>query len=308
MNIQQLRYICEVARTGLNVSKAAQALHTSQPGISTQIRQLEEELGFAIFLRKQNRLAGITPEGAAVIAHAQRSLKEVAAIREIGRHRSQSQSGTLVVAASHTQARFILPRVLQQFVQRYPDVEVTVCQGGGRQTAEILNAAEADVGILSSMSGITDELQAIPCHTYQRVLLVPPGHPLLAAGQPTLADIAQYPMVLYEPSKTGAEVIEALRARELDMPAILRAPNADVVKAYVEHGLGIAILPSITFDAARDPGLRAIDMSHVFPDNATYVVLHRKNYLREYGYHFIEMLEPRLTRDVVERAMAPPAR
>ncbi|QHE84199.1 LysR substrate-binding domain-containing protein [Hydrogenophaga sp. BPS33] len=303
MNIQQLRYVCEVAQMDLNVSKAAQALHTSQPGISTQIRQLEEELGFAIFTRQRNRFTGITSEGAAVIEHARRSLKEIAEIKEIGRHRSQDHSGSLVIAASHTQARFTLPRVLQAFIRKYPNVRITVSQGGGRQTIETLNAANADIGILSSMGKLTAELQAIACHTYKRILLVPPGHPLLTIDQPSLADIAQYQMVLYEPSKTGTDVVNALRAKGLDMPSFLRAPNADVVKAYVEHGLGVSILPAIVFDPARDPGLRAIPVSHLFADNATYVVLHRKNYLRDYAYDFIEMLEPHLTRQVVESAM-----
>lgn len=304
MNIQQLRYVCEVARLGLNVSRAAQALHTSQPGISAQIRQLEEELGFAVFLRKQNRLTGLTPEGAAVVEHAQRALSAIGEIRDIGRHHLQDTSGNLVIAASHTQARFVLPPVLQRFLARYPQVQVTVQQGGGRQTSESMLAASADIGILSSLVGLREELRAIACSTYRHILLVPAEHPLLKLRQPSLAEIGQYPMVLYQPSKTGQSVIDAFDSQRIALPRLVRGSNADVVKSYVEHGLGVAVLPEICFDPARDEALRAIDVSHLFLENTAYLVLHRNHYLRGYVYDFIEMLAPHLTRQVVQNAVS----
>jgi LysR family cys regulon transcriptional activator len=304
VNIQQLRYVCEVARLGLNVSRAALALHTSQPGVSSQIRQLEEELGFAIFLRKQNRLVGLTPEGSAAVEHAQRALAAIGEIRDIGRHHQQDTSGSLVIAASHTQARFVLPPVLQRLLARYPQVQVTVQQGGGRQTSESLLSASADIGILSSLAGLREELRAIACNTYRHILLVPAGHPLLKLRQPALTDIVQHPMVLYQPSKTGQAVIDSFESQRIPLPRIVRGSNADVVKSFVEHGLGVAVLPDICFDPERDQALRAIDVSHLFLENTVYLVLHRNHYLRGYGYDFIEMLAPHLTRQVVQNALA----
>jgi DNA-binding transcriptional LysR family regulator len=300
MNIQQLRYICEAVRCDLKVSKVAEVLHTSQPSVSTQIRLLEEELGLGIFTRQRNRLTSVTPVGEEIIERAQRALLELNEIRELARAHSADESGTLVIAASHTQARFRLPAILRRFVDRYPKVHVMIRPESGRQINDILRAGKADLGVLSSSKELHGDLFGMPFQTYRRVLLVCRKHPLLKKPRPSFKDIASYPIVLYEPSQSGSMVLATLEKLGTQAPSVLKGTNADVVKAYVEQGLGVSVLPELVFDAKRDPGLRAINVDHLFPVSTTFVVLNRKHYLRAYAYAFIEILAPELTRQVVQ--------
>ncbi|OZI60790.1 LysR substrate-binding domain-containing protein [Bordetella genomosp. 11] len=303
MNIQQLRYICEVSRHALKVSKAAEVLHTSQPNISTQIKLLEDELGMTIFQRQRRRLVGITPDGQKVIERAQRILSEVNEIKAIGGEQQLENSGTLVIAASHTQARFRLPAVLQRFREGYPDVHISIRPESGKAIQDALVAGSADIGILSQCKDGDTELVYIPFQTYQRILLVNQGHPLLRKKKVSLQDIIQHPIVLYEPSQTAETLMRTLSQVPPPGPALLKATNADVVKAYVEHGLGVAVVPDLVFDPARDLTLKAISVSHLFPASTTYVAVSRKHHLRRYAYSFIETLAPQVTRTVVERAL-----
>ncbi|GAA4326252.1 HTH-type transcriptional regulator CysB [Pigmentiphaga soli] len=308
MNIQQLRYICELSRHALKISKVAEVLHTSQPNISTQLRLLEEELNLTIFQRQRRRLTAITPDGQRVIERAQRILVELNEIKAIGSEHLQEKSGTLVIAASHTQARFRLPAVLRRFREHYPDVHISIRPESGRAIRDALIASAADIGILSQAHDSDMDLAYIPFQSYRRLLLVCADHPLLAKRKIAFRDIIRYPVVLYEPSQTAEAITRLLAQLPPPGPSILRAANADIVKAYVEHGLGVSVLPNIVFDPERDTGLRAIAVDHIFPASTTFLALNRKHHLRRYAYSFIETLAPNVTREVVEKAMAAPRR
>ncbi|GAA4322817.1 CysB family HTH-type transcriptional regulator [Pigmentiphaga soli] len=300
MNIQQLRFIAELAHQDLHVSKVADMLHVSQPSVSTQVRLLEEELELTIFSRKRNRLAAVTPVGNEIIRRARRVLLELDEIRQMARAHSSDDRGTLTIAASHAQARFRLPRVLRQFVDRYPQVRVTIRPENGPNILDALREGEADIGVLSSAGDPGGDLISIPFHAYRRILLTEPGHPLLDVSRPTLDDISRYPLVMYESAQAGSEAFRILTELSARAPSVLQGTNADVVKAYVEQGLGVTILPELVFDPERDAGLRAVDASHLVPPSTTYAVLNRKHYLRGYSYAFLEILSPSITRKTVE--------
>jgi len=303
VNIKQLRIVCEVVRRGLNVSRAATALHASQPGVSMQIQRLEAELGLEIFVRRNNRLAEITPDGRAVIERAERALLEIDGIRDIGREHSKDESGSLVVAASHGQARHALPAAIRSFEQRFPKVQVRIEHGTRRQIVQQLMSGTAHIGLMSDVDDLADRLALLECARSRRIVLVPARHPLLKRGAPTLAMLAEYPNVLYEPAYPSGYVAGVFDAHGVALDKVLLAANSDVMKAYVEQGLGISVLPAFVFDARRDTRLRAIDVSHLFRPSVTHVLLHRKQFLRGYAYAFIETLAPELTRAAVERAM-----
>ena len=303
MNIQQLRCICEVVRQDMNVSRAATHLHSSQPAVSTQIHRLEAELGFEIFVRRRNRLTGLTAEGKAILERAKRALLEIEGIQEIKREHQRDDSGTLVVAASHGQSRNILPGAMKRFRRRFPKVAVAVRHGTRKEIADMLLGGEAHVGLTSDVAQLGERLLLLPCHRYRRIVLVPRNHPLLKHERPSLAALAEYPFVLYEPSGSAGPVASTFAERDIELRQVLFAPNSDVMKAYVEQGLGITALAEFMFDERRDKGLRAIDASHLFPPSVTYVLLVRNQYLRSYTYALLEEISPRLTRAVVEEAI-----
>jgi len=303
MNIQQLRCVCEVVRHDMNVSRAAASLHSSQPAVSTQIHRLEAELGFDIFVRRRNRLTGLTPNGKAILDRAKRALLEIEAIHEIRREHLRDDTGTLVVAASHGQSRNVLPAAMKRFSRRFPKVEVAVRHGTRKQIADMLLGGDAHVGLTSDVAQLGERLLLLPCHRYRRIILVPQKHPLLKQAPPTLGALAEYPFVLYEPTGSAGPVANTFAERGIELRQILFAPNSDVMKAYVEQGLGITALAEFMFDERRDKGLRAIDASHLFPPSVTYVLLVRKQYLRSHTYALLEEISPRLTRAVVEEAI-----
>lgn len=304
MNIKQLRCIVEVTRQGLSISKAAGALHASQPGVSTLIQRLEKELGFEIFVRRNHRLIDLTHDGRAVIERAQRALLEIDAIRDLGRASSKAEIGALVVAASHAQARFTLPVVMRRFIRAYPKVRLTVTQCNRKQIADMLTSGEADIGIMSNIEALAGKLVLLPCRVTPRILLVRRGHPLLKRARPTLADIAKDTLVVDESSYTTDYVLGVFRKQGLDPPKVMKATNADVMKAYVEQGLGVSVLPKMVFNVRRDKGVQAINVDHLFEPSRTYVLLHRQRVLRPYAFAFIEMLAPQLDRGAVQKALA----
>jgi DNA-binding transcriptional LysR family regulator len=303
MNIKQLRCVCEVARHQLNVSRAASALHTSQPGVSMQIRRLEAELGLEIFVRRNGRLIEVTSDGQAVIERSARALLEIDGIREIGREHMKDASGSLVVAASHGQARHTLPPVMRRFTQAYPKVRLVIKHGTRQQVADMLIGGEAQLGVMSDVEDLADRLVLIECRRYKRLIVVPPRHPLLKRSALTLAMLAEYPLVIYEPAYPSGSIAGMFGAHGVPLRKVLRAPNSDVMKAYVAEGLGITVLPAFVFNAGEDRRLRAIDASHLFRPSITYVLLHRRQYLRSYAYSLLEMLSRNLTRAVVDRAI-----
>lgn len=304
MKLQQLRYACEVARRGLNVSAAAEALHTSQPGISKQIKSLEDELGVQIFVRHGKRIAAVTEPGKAVLAIAERILAEAANMKRAGEEFANEKLGTLTVATTHTQARYALPRAVAAFKKRYPKVRLVLHQGNPTQICEMVLAGEADLAIATESIAEYPELVSLPCYQWNRCVVVPPEHPLLKVKPLTLEAIAQYPVVTYDFAFAGrSQINKAFEKRGLAPNVVLTALDSDVIKTYVELGLGIGILASMGFDAKRDRGLHALDASHLFESSTTRLGIKRGAWLRRYAYDFIELFAPSLSRDLVEKTV-----
>ncbi|HYG54876.1 MAG TPA: HTH-type transcriptional regulator CysB [Burkholderiales bacterium] len=304
MKLQQLRYLTEVARRGLNVSEAAEALHTSQPGVSKQIRALEDELGVQVFARHGKRLVSVTEPGKAVIAIAERILAEAQNLKRAGDEFANEKLGRLIVAATHTQARYALPRAVAVFKRRYPSVELHIHQGNPTQICEQVLAGEADMAVATEMIDTYPELVSLPVYQWNRCVVVPPQHPLLKAGALTLEKLAEYPIVTYDFAFANRSLVQkAFESRGLAPNVVLSAQDADVIKTYVELGLGVGILAKMAFDPKRDRTLRAIDASHLFESSTTRLGVKRGAYLRRYAYEFIEMFAPHLPRAVVERTV-----
>lgn len=304
MNLQQLRYLREIERQGLNISGAADALYTSQPGVSKQIKLLEEELGIDIFVRSGKRIVAITEPGKAILGIARRILQETDNLKQVGQEFQEQESGHLTIATTHTQARYALPPVVKQFIKRYPKVTLGLHQGNPTQIAEQVLDGEADVAIATESLSLYDELITLPCYEWHHCVVVPPRHPLLEEKRLTLAKIAQYPIITYDFAFSGRGKIDEAFARAGIEPNIaLTAIDADVIKTYVELGLGIGILAEIAFIPERDRHLRSIAAKHLFGANTTRLAIRKNEYLRGYTYDFIQLFAPHLTRDVVAKAM-----
>lgn len=304
MNLQQLRYIAEVARRNLNVSEAARALHTSQSGVSRQIGLLEEELGVDVFVRQGKRLVAVTRPGEEIVAIALRMLRDLGALRQVGDEYASGELGRLSIATTHTQARYVLPRVLSEFLRVHPGVQIELHQGNPTQCCEFVLAGAADLVIATEAIDGHDMLVSLPCYQWNRCLIVPPGHPLLEVKPLTLEAIAEWPLVTYDFSFTGgSRVNQTFAERGLKPRVALSAIDADIIKTYVALGLGVGIVAQMAFDPEQDRGLRAVDCAHLFDPSTTRIGLHRNAWLRGYTYAFIEAFASSLTRDVVERAL-----
>jgi LysR family cys regulon transcriptional activator len=304
MTLRQLRYLVEVVRRKLSVSAAAEALYTSQPGVSRQIKALEDELGIEIFVRHGKRLTALTEPGRAVLAIAERVLAEAANLKRAGEDYAQQKLGTLTIATTHTQARYALPRTVALFKRRYPKVDLVIHQGNPTQICEQVAAGEADFCIATEAIAQYPELVSLPCYQWNRCVVVKPGHPLLRAKPLTLEAIARYPIVTYDFAFAGRSVVNrAFEARGLSPHVVLTALDSDVIKTYVELGLGVGILAKMAFDPRRDRPLRALDAAHLFPSSTTRLGIRRRAYLRRYAYDFIEMFAPHLSRELVERTV-----
>lgn len=304
MKLQQLRYAVEVARRGLNVSIAAEALHTSQPGVSKQIRLLEEELGVEIFMRHGKRVVGVTDPGRAVLSIAERIINEAANLKRAGEEYANEATGNFRIATTHTQARYVLPRAVAAFKQKYPGVKLSIHQGNPTQICEEVLAGEADIAIATEAIAEYQELVSLPCYQWNRCVVVPPQHPLLDAKPLTLEAITRYPVITYDFAFAGRSLVnKAFESRGLKPDIVLSALDADVIKTYVELGLGIGIMAKMAFDPVRDRTLRAIDASHLFESSTTRLGIRRGAYLRGFAYEFIELFAPHLDRKPVERAV-----
>jgi LysR family cys regulon transcriptional activator len=306
MNFQQLRSVRETVRCGFNLTEVAAVLHTSQPGISRQIRELEDELGIEIFVRAGKRLTGLTPPGEAVLTIVERLLLDADNLRRAGAEFSAQTSGRLSIAATHSQARYALPAVVRDFRQLYPQVTLNLHQGSPKQVAEMLLSGEADIGVATEALAHYEQLVALPCYRWTHSVVVPPGHELLNhGGELTLKQLSRHPIITYDAGYTGRTHIDEAFAREgLTPSVVLTAMDADVIKTYVELGMGVGIVASIAFDAERDRSLRALDARALFEVNLTRLAIRRGAWLRGYVYSFIEAFAPSLTRSVVERALA----
>jgi LysR family transcriptional regulator, cys regulon transcriptional activator len=304
MKLQQLRYICEVARQNLNLSTAANALYTSQPGISRQIRSLEEELGVDIFVRHGKRVVAVTEPGKAILDIAQRMLKDMENLKQVGEEYTEEDHGHLSIATTHTQARYALPHVIQRFTQRYPGVRLSLRQGSPTQISEYVVSGEADMAIATEAIEHYDKLVTLPCYEWNRCVLVPPGHPLLKLKKLSIEAIASFPIITYDFAFTGrTKINQAFSDKGLKPNVVLTAIDSDVIKTYVELGLGVGIVAMMAFDPKRDTHVKAIDASHLFEPSTTRIGIRRNSYLRGYTYDFIEMFAPHLTRKVVDGAM-----
>lgn len=306
MNFQQLRSVRETVRRGFNLTEVAGMLHTSQPGVSRQIRELEEELGVDIFVRAGKRLTGLTAPGETLLPIVERMLLESDNLRRVGQDFAASTQGKLSVAATHSQARYALPHVVRDFRQQYPQVSLHLHQGSPRQVAEMLRSGEADIGVATEALAGYDDLVTLPCYRWTHSIVVPPEHPLLGLSEPvTLAQLAEYPIVTYELGYTGRAHIDDAFAREgLSPDIVLTAMDADVIKTYVELGMGVGVIASIAVDPDRDRHLRSLDARHLFEVNLTRLGLRRGVWLRGYAYDFIEAFVPTLHREAVQAALA----
>ncbi len=307
MNFQQLRSVREAVRCGFNLTEVSKVLHTSQPGVSRQIRELEEELGVDLFVRAGKRLTELTEVGTLIVPIVERMLNDAENLRRAGEEFTQQANGRLSIAATHSQARYALPGAVRDFRERYPQVTLNLHQGSPKQVAEMLISGEADIGIATEALTQYDTLVTLPCYRWTHSAIVPPGHPLLD-GQPlTLQRLAQFPIITYGAGYTGRlHIDEAFERAGITFNLVLTAMDADVIKTYVELGLGVGIVASIAFDEDRDRNLRAIDARALFAVNLTKLAVRRGSFLRGYMYDFIETFASPLKRDVVEQAMALP--
>ena len=304
MNFQQLRSVREAVRCRFNLTEVAEALHTSQPGVSRQIRELEEELGFELFVRAGKRLTGLTEPGQQVLPTIDRILLESHNLRKAGAEFVAQDSGVLAIAATHSQARYALPVAVQEFRQLFPKVSLHLHQGSPDQVAEMLLSGEADVGIATEALAGYDELIALPCYRWTHSVIVPPGHPLLDAPL-SLQALTRYPLITYDNGFTGrTKINDAFKKEGLAPDIILSAMDADVIKTYVELGMGVGIVASIAFEAERDLTLRAVDAGELFGINLTKLAVRRGSYMRSYVYAFIEAFAPALSRDAIIKALA----
>ena len=304
MKLHQLRYIWEVAKQGLNVSQAAAHLYSSQPGISKQIRLLEEELGLQIFTRRGKHLVEITPAGLEILETSGEILQQIEKIQSLAQEHSDSHRGNLSLATTHTQYRYVLPPIIRCFIDKYPDVALHMHQGTPTQISAAAVSAEADFAIATEALELYTDLHMLPCYRWNRSILVPKGHPLIEESEISLYKIASYPIITYTFGFTGrSKLDEAFDAQGLKPRVVLTAADADVIKTYVRLGLGIGIVASMAFDAEIDKDLVVLDASGLFEPSTTKIGFRRNSYFRGYMYDFIEMFAPHLNRDLVRRSL-----
>ncbi|MFZ5699102.1 MAG: HTH-type transcriptional regulator CysB [Pseudomonadota bacterium] len=302
MKLQQLRYIWEVARHDLNVSATAQSLYTSQPGISKQIRLLEDELGVEIFNRSGKHLTRVTPAGEAILRIAGDILRKVDAIKQISQEFSDDRRGSLSIATTHTQARYALPSVVDGFMRRYPDVSLHMQQGTPMQIAEMASDGTVDFAIATEALELFGNLVMLPCYRWNRCVVVPREHPLAQVAKLTLEDIAKYPIVTYVFGFTGrSKLDEAFSHKGLTPRVVFTAADADVIKTYVRLGLGVGIVAHMAV-SADDKDLVALDASHLFEPSTTRIGFRRGTFLRGFMYEFIREFAPHLTRERIDAA------
>lgn len=304
MNLHQLRFVREAVRQNFNLTEAAKALFTSQPGVSKAIIELEEELGIDIFTRHGKRIRGLTEPGRAVLKSVELIMQEIEGLKQIGREFAAQDSGSLTIATTHTQARYSLPSVVQAFMIRYPKVRLSLLQGNPKQVAEMVQRDQADLAIATeSIAGI-DGLITLPCYQWEHLVVVPLDHPLLKLKVVSLEEIASYPLITYDSAFAGRNKIDhAFALRQIKPDILLEAIDADVIKTYVELGMGVGIIAGMAFDAERDRNLRAIPVGNLFGMNVSRIALKQGAYLRSYVYTFIELLAPTLNRKLIDQVL-----
>ncbi|MGC3874245.1 HTH-type transcriptional regulator CysB [Halomonas sp. GXIMD04776] len=305
MKLQQLRYIWEVSRHNLNVSATAQSLFTSQPGISKQIRLLEDELGLEIFARSGKHLTRVTPAGQSIVDLAGEVLRTVDIIKQVAQEHSNERCGNLSISTTHTQARYALPPLISEFTRKYPDVALHMQQGTPKQIAQMVSEGLADFAICTEALELFNDLILLPCYRWNRCVLVPKGHPLTQVEELTLDGLAEYPLVTYVFGFTGrSQLDDAFRNKGLKPNVVLTAADADVIKTYVRLGLGVGIVAHMAVDAEADSDLVPLDASHLFESSTTKIGIRRGTFMRGYMYDFVQRFAPHLDRDTVDAALS----
>jgi LysR family transcriptional regulator, cys regulon transcriptional activator len=304
MNFQQLRSIREATRCGFNLTEVANALFTSQPGVSRQIRELEEELGVDIFERNGKRLTGLTDPGKEILKIVDRLLLEAENLQQASQEYSGKKSGTLTVATTHTQARYVLPKVVREFRTAFPEVRIALQQSSPEHIAEWVLSGKADIGIATEGLSQFEDLISFPCYTWNHMIVVPEGHPLLKHTLVSLKELAAYPLITYDVGFTGrSHIDDAFKKAGVTTDIVLTAMDSDVIQQYATLGLGVGIVASMAIESQRSNGLQAIDASHLFSPNVTRLAVRRGAYLRSYTYDFILQFAPDLKRADIQEAL-----
>lgn len=303
MNLRQLRALCEIVENDFKISNAAKALYTSQPSVSRHISSLEEEVGATLFRRTDKRIIGLTDAGVDILDAARRMLREAENIRKIGQDHSDESHGELTIAASHTTARYFLPAIVTAFMAKHPNVRLVIRQSDPTQVARLVNIGEVDLSLSPAGAELFPEVVMVPCHEHGRIILVPTGHPLLRIRKPTLAQIAKFPLITYSREFPAyAQIMRVFDKAKLAPNVVLTASDIDVMKTYVECGLGIAIVASFAYDSVKDVRLRAVSVDHLIASATVYICLRRGGHIRSYVYDFIELVSSTLTRKVIAQA------
>lgn len=305
MNLHQFRFVREAVRQNFNLTEAAKALFTSQPGVSKAIIELEEELGIDIFTRHGKRIRGLTEPGKQVLKSVETILQEIEGLKRIGKEFASQDAGSFTIATTHTQARYSLPTVVQAFSQKFPKVRLSLLQGNPKQVAEMVLNDQADLAIATEAIAEVDGLVSLPCFQWEHMLVVPHAHPLAQSKTLTLEELATFPLVTYDAAFAGRNKIDlAFQRRGLKPDVVLEAIDADVIKTYVELGMGVGIIAGLAYNALRDTGLKALPAGQLFGTNLSRVALKEGAYLRGYVFTFIELMAPNLTRKLVEQVLA----
>ena len=294
MTLKQLKYFVSIVDNGLNITSAAERLYTSQPGISKQLKQLEAELGVQLFTRKGKSLSAITPAGQEVVARARKILQEVDNISSLASDLTGEQEGTLSIATTHTQARYVLPEVIKQFRERYPQIDLVLHQGTSEQIAELVAANQVDFAIATGSREIFSGLTLLPIYHWHRIVLVPKEHELTGEKKPLdLESLAQHPLVTYVFSLTGESSFKkAFRDKELEPRVVFTARDADIIKTYVRMGMGVGVIASMAYECKDEEDLKAIDAKGLFPEVTTWLGFPRDRVLRAYMADFIHLFAP----------------
>lgn len=305
MNLHQFRFVREAVRQNYNLTEAAKALYTSQPGVSKAIIELEEELGVDIFTRHGKRIRSLTEPGRRILSSVEKILQEVESLKRVGMDYAAQDQGNFTIATTHTQARYALPRVISEFTKRYPKVRLSIQQGNPAQITDMLLHDQADIGIATEGISSDKNLVSLPGYQWTHMVITPPEHPLLDKKHLALEDLMGYPLITYDANFAGRTKIDkAFSLRHLEPDIVLEAIDADVIKTYVEIGLGVGIVAGVAYDAERDRNLRGIPAGHLFGSNVTHLAVKQGAYLRSFVYTFIELFSPTLNRKLVEQAMS----
>ena len=304
MKLQQLRYLIATVDNGLNITAAAEAMFTSQPGVSKQIRLLEDELSLQLFVRKGKSLTALTDAGQQVVKRARRILSEADNIKSLSSELAGEQQGELVIATTPTQARYVLPDMLELFQRQYPGISLRLHQGTSEQIAEQVLDREADFAIASGQSELFEDLVTLPIYSWERIILVPSDHPLVKLKNPGLSDIVRYPIISYTYSFTEESSLgQVFSNAGVEPNVVFIAQDPDIIKTYVRKGMGIGILACMAYDEERDADLVAINVSGLFPSLTTWIGFRKDRFLSEYMYGFLERVVPGASPGGIDQAI-----